>query len=305
MASIKPYGDGEWRAQIARRGVRDSQTFPSKAAAVAWAGAREAEIMAGVRNQTPNLTVLALFQRYEKEVSKGKKGERWEIIRLAKFGRDRLAQVRLKLLDAPHVADWQQRRLESVKSASVRRERNLMNNVFEVARKEWKWIKKNPFEGVRRPKDGKPRNKVITDAEHALICRNASEQLRRACVIAYETIMRAGEIAGNPPIVGRIAHVGDTKNGEGKMVPLSAAALEAWSEPITITAGSISSMFAGLCKDVKIKGKTFHDYKHTAMTRLSKKLDPWELAKMSGNKDMNLILRVYYNQDPEKTADKL
>mgnify|MGYP001571217275 len=64
MASIKPYGDGEWRAQIARRGVRDSQTFTSKAAAVAWAGAREAEIMAGVRNQTPNLTVLALFQRY-------------------------------------------------------------------------------------------------------------------------------------------------------------------------------------------------------------------------------------------------
>lgn len=305
MASIKPYGDGEWRAQIARRGVRDSQTFSSKAAAVAWAGKRESEIMAGVRNQVPNLTVLALLQRYKEKVSSKKKGRRWEEIRLDLIGRDRLAQVRLKVLDAPHVADWQERRLQAVSSGSVRRERNLLNNVFEIARKEWKWISKNPFEGVRRPKDGKPRNKIITDAEHALLCRNASDQLRRACIIAYETIMRAGEIAGNPPIIGRVAHVGDTKNGEGKMVPLSQAALEAWSEPITITAGSISSMFASLCRAVKIKGKTFHDYKHTAMTRLSKKLDPWELAKMSGNKDMNLILNVYYNQDPENTADKL
>jgi integrase len=279
MASIKPYGNG-YRAQIARRGVRDSQTFTSKAAAVAWAGAREAEIMAGVRNQVPNLTVLALLQRYKEKVSSKKKGRRWEEIRLDLIGRDRLAQVRLKLLDAPHVADWQERRLQVVTSGSVRRERNLLNNVFEIARKEWKWISKNPFEGVRRPKDGKPRNKVITDTEHDLLCRNASDQLRRACIIAYETIMRAGEIAGNPPIIGRVAHVGDTKNGEGKMVPLSPAALEAWSEPITITAGSISAMFADLCKDVKIKGKTFHDYKHTAMTRLSKKLDPWELAKM-------------------------
>jgi integrase len=64
-------------------------------------------------------------------------------------------------------------------------------------------------------------------------------------------------------------------------------------------------MFRDLCRRVKIKGATFHDYKHTAMTRLSKKLDPWELAKMSGNKDLNLILNVYYKHDPEATAKKL
>lgn len=286
-------------------GVRDSQVFPSKGAAVAWAGHREAEIMGGVRGEVPNLTVLAILQRYEKEVSKGKKGRRWEEIRLKRLGLDRLALVRLKLLDTPHVADWQHRRMEAVKSGTVRRERNLLNNVFEIARKEWKWLRKNPFEGVRRPKDGRPRNRIISDTEHEIITREASDQLRRACIIAYETIMRAGEIAGNPPIVGRVAHVGDTKNGEGKEVALSKEALEAWSEPITVTAGSISAMFADLCRRVKIKGATFHDYKHTAMTRLSKKLDPWELAKMSGNKDLNLILNVYYKHDPEATAKKL
>jgi integrase len=306
MASIKPYGDGEWRAQIARRGVRDSQVFTSKGAAVAWAGNRESEIMAGVRGEVPNLTVAALFERYEREVSKWKKGERWERIRLQALGRDRLAQVRLRQLDTPHVADWQQRWLERMKAASVRRERNLLNNVFEIARKEWKWLHKNPFVGVRRPKDGKPRDRVATDAEVAWLTEHASANLRRAIITALETAMRAGDIASKPAINGRTAKLPDSKNGEGRIVPLSGKALEQFQNGIGLTAGSISAEFAKLCKRPGApKNLTFHDLKHTAMTRLSKKLDPWELAKMTGNKDMNLILRVYYKMDPEDVARKL
>jgi integrase len=304
MASFSKYGEG-WRAQVARRGVRDSQVFPSKGAAVAWAGQREAEIMAGVRGEIPNLTVLALLQRYKSEVSSKKKGRRWEEIRLDLIGRDRLASVRLRQLDTPHVAEWQERRLKAVAGASVRRERNLLNNVFEIARKEWKWITKNPFEGVRRPKDGKPRNRVATLAEQAKLLHKASPTMKRAITIALETAMRCGEIASNPEIKGRVAHLMDSKTGEGRDVPLSAKALEAWQEPIDLTAGSISALFARLCDECEIPDLTFHDLKHTAMTRLSKRLDPWELAKMTGNKDMNLILRVYYKHDPELTADKL
>lgn len=306
MASIKPYGDGEWRAQIARRGVRDSRVFPSKGAAVAWAGGREAEIMAGVRGEVPNLTVLALLQRYKEKVSSKKKGRRWEEIRLDLIGRDRLASVKLRQLDSPHVADWQERRLEAVSSASVRRERNLLNNVFEIARKEWKWLKKNPFEGVRRPKDGKARDRIASAVEQAWLIENASDNLRRAIVAALETAMRAGDIASKPVLNGRTLKLPDSKNGEGRVVPLSALALKQFQDGIDLTAGSISAEFAKLCeKPGAPKNLTFHDLKHTAMTRLSKILDPWELAKMTGNKDMNLILNVYYKHDPEATAKKL
>ncbi len=263
--------------------------------------------MAGVRGEVPNLTVLALLQRYEKEVSRGKKGERWEVIRLTALGRDKLAQVRLRQLDAPHVADWQLRRLKHVKSASVRRERNLLNNVFEIARKEWKWLAKNPFEGVRRPKDSRPRDRIASPAEQEIILKEASPDLGRAVLIALETAMRCKEIASKPPIVGNVAKLRDSKTGEGRDVPLSAKAKKAFEEGINLTAGSISALFARLCKaaSTPIKGLTFHDLKHTAMTRLSKKLDPWELAKMTGNKDLNLVLNVYYKHDPERTADKL
>jgi integrase len=303
MATFSKYGEG-WRAQVARRGVRKSATFPSKGAAVAWAGQVEAEIMAGYRGEIPNLMVKALLERYEREVTPGKKGKRWEAIRLQALGRDRIAQVRLRLLDSPHVADWQTRRLKAVASGSVRRERNLLNNVFEIARKEWKWLGKNPFEGVRRPKDGKPRNRVASDAELALLTAE-KDDLARAVTVAVETAMRAGEIASKPPIQGRIATLGDSKNGHGRDIPLSGLALEAFNGGIHLTAGSISALFARRCKKKKIRGLTFHDLKHTAMTRLSKKLNPWELAKMTGNKDMNLLLRVYYHHDPEETAKKL
>src|SRR5262245_41297971 len=107
MASIRPYGKGEWRAQIARLGVRDSQTFTSKGAAVAWAGQRESEIMAGARGEIPNLTVDALLERYDRDVASKKKGRKWESVRISALRRDKIAQVRLRALDTPHAEDWQ------------------------------------------------------------------------------------------------------------------------------------------------------------------------------------------------------
>lgn len=285
--------------------MRESEVFPSKGAAIAWAGTKEAEIMAGVRGEIPNLTVKALLERYEREVSKGKKGRRWEEVRLKALGRDRIALVSLRHLDAPHVSAWQQRRLEAVSGASVRRERNLLSNVFQIAVKEWRWLRKNPFEGVRRPKDGKPRDVIATQAQLDLLTSEASPNLSRAIVVAVETAMRAGEIASKPVITGAVAKLEDSKNGTARDVPLSAAALQALTEGISLTAESISALFAQLCKRVGVKGLTFHDLKHTALTRLSKKLDVWELAKMTGNKDLKLLLRVYYKMDPQEVAKKL
>jgi integrase len=259
--------------------------------------------MAGERGEVPNLPVSALLDRYRNEVAKHKKGAKWECIRLEAMGRDRLASVRLRTLDAPHVSDWQKRRLEAVSEASVRRERNLINHVFEIARKEWRWLSRNPFDGVRRPKDSKPRDRIATDKEIALLSEGG--ELGRVVVFALETGMRASEIASNPKVYGKVAILGDSKTGDGRAVPLSAKAIEAYGEGFTLTAGSISTLFARRCKELGIEGLTFHDLRHTAATRLSKKLDVWELAKMFGWKDLKIPLNTYYKSDPEETAKKL
>lgn len=305
VATFYRYKNG-WRVQVARRGVRKSATFPSKGAAQSWAGRIEAEIMAGVRGEVPNLTVQALFVRYAEEVSAGKKGARWEVIRLKALGRDPLAAVRLRQLDAPHVSDWQRRRLQAVSAASVRRERNLLNNVFQIGIREWRWLRKNPFEGVRRPRDGKPRTRIATPAELDALLAKASDKLRRVIVWAVETGMRAGEIASLRRVEGRVAYIADSKNDQAREVPLSVVAQDAWSAGgFGITAGSISAIFARLCVECGIEGLTFHDLRRTAIVRLAAKLNPWELAKMVGHRDMKMTLNVYYQSDAAEVAKKL
>lgn len=304
MAAYKRLPSGLWQVQIFRKGIRRSASFPSKGAALAWAGQQEAEIMAGVRGEVPNVTVKALLERYRKEVSIDKKGERWETIRLMALERDKLASVPLRQLAAPHVSDWQTRRLKAVSSASVRRERNLLNNAFEIARKEWRWLTKNPFEGVRRPKDGRPRTRIATDAEVDRLLELASPAMRRALVFALETGMRAGEIAGLRVISGSVACLLDSKNGDAREVPLSSKAIEAWGEGIPLTAGSISALFARLCEEAKIEGLTFHDLRATAITRLSKKLDALQLAKMIGHKNPKMLM-VYYRESAADIAKRL
>lgn len=293
-----------WRVEVERRGVYRSATFETKGAAVAWAGTVEAEIMAGVRGEVPNLTVHALLSRYKTEVSPTKKGARWEVVRLTALERDRLALVRLRQLDAPHVSDWQRRRLQAVSSASVRRERNLLNNVFEISRKEWRWLGKNPFEGVRRPKDGRARTRIASDAEIVKLTAAASPALGRVIVLALETGMRAGEIAALSEIRGRVAYLADTKNGEAREVPLSTAAVEAWGDGIKLTASSISALFARLCIDTGIKGLTFHDLRASAITRLARKLDALQLAKMIGHKNPKMLM-TYYRETAADIAKRL
>lgn len=288
-----------------RRGIRKSQTFPLKSAAVAWAGRIEGEVMAGVRGEIPNLTVSDLLDKYLKEVTPDKKGSRWESIRIALIQRDRLAQVRLRVLDTPHVSDWQQRRSRHVSGPSVRRERNILSNMFNIAVNEWRWLQRNPFKGVRRPKSGKPRDRVATDHEIKALLAAGSSNLGRAIVAALETGMRASEIATNPKVQGNVARLLDGKNGEGRSVPLSDRAKQVIQEGIALTAGSISAEFASLCKTAGITGLTFHDLRHTAATRLAKKLDVWELCKMFGWKDPKMCLNTYYKHDPEETAKKL
>lgn len=302
VAHFRRHGVG-WKAEIERRGVRRSQSFDTKAAAVAWAGTQEAEIMAGHRGEIPNLTVSALLERYSREVSQHKKGRRWEQIRLKALGRDLFASEKLRKLDSPQASAWQERRLKAVKAASVRRERNLLNNVFEIARKEWHWLAKNPFTGVRRPKDGKPRKRIATPEEIRRLTAGDSA-LSKVIVWALETGMRASEIASLQRVEGSVAFIADSKNDQAREVPLSEKALAVWQGGFGLTAGSISTLFALRCDALEIEGLTFHDLRATAATRLSKKLNPFQLQRVFGWKDLTQAT-TYYRESTDDISKLL
>jgi zona occludens toxin (predicted ATPase) len=72
MAYITKLPSGLWRAQIARKGVRRSQSFTTKAAATAWATREESAIIDGTASLWPRKTLADALDRYEKDITPGK-----------------------------------------------------------------------------------------------------------------------------------------------------------------------------------------------------------------------------------------
>jgi integrase len=53
-----------------------------------------------------------------------------------------------------------------------------------------------------------------------------------------------------------------------------------------------------------VEGLTFHDFRHEAITRLARKLDVLDLARMVGHRDLRQ-LAIYYNATAEEMAGRL
>lgn len=297
------------RAQICVKRIRRSKTFPSMGAARAWAVQQENEILAGDRGEVPNIPFSEALARYSEKVSAFKKGRKWEQVRLEALKRDRIASVSMRTLDNTHAADWRDRRLLVVSGESVRREKNLLSHVCTISIKEWGWLKKNPFHGLRMPPKGKHRDRLASEDERERLSEAAvtdwHREALRAWDFAAETGMRASELLGLKEISGQVAVLTDTKNGERREVPLSLKALELWdNRPFNLTPQRLDVHWRNLCKLAGVKDLHFHDSRHLAATRLSKKLNVLQLCKMFGWKDPRHAM-IYFNESAEDVAKLL
>ncbi|MDP3937672.1 MAG: site-specific integrase, partial [Deltaproteobacteria bacterium] len=248
--------------------------------------------------------------------------------------------VPLADLTSAHVAEWRDRRLEGVagvsgpvKGASVRREWNLCSAACSVAIGEWKWLRLNPFSkaaGAKRPKNSPHRDELILETDLAALQAVADKhstpiyrQVMRAARFAIETAMRSGEViflGRNPERVDttiRVAHLPDTKNGNARDVGLSLEAIRLWNEAAAeglngvwgLTDETRDAHWRDLrrraaAQHVPVARLHFHDTRHTAITRLAKRLNHLELARMAGITDLK-ILMVYYNESAASIALKL
>jgi integrase len=328
VASITKIGT-TWRAQIYVKGQRDSATFSTKAKAQAWAAQRETELRS--QSETGILagkTLADAFGRYAKEVSPQKKGSRWEGIRLTAIREHevdgkKLAEYRLTDITPEILAKWRDSRLQAVKGSTFNRDMNLISNVFTVARREWRWIAASPTKDVRRPKNQAARDRRITQEEIDRIClalgfngepvKTKMQAVAVAFLFAIETAMRAGEICALRPewVDGQVVHLPAeiVKNGIKRDVPLSKRATELLSllpedRLFDLASASLDALFRTAKERAGVEGLTFHDTRHEAITRLSKKLGVLELARAVGHRDLRM-LQVYYNESAADIAQRL
>lgn len=303
MAYIGKFREG-WRAQVQKDGVRVSKTFDLKRDAQAWALEQESR-----KSLKKSKSLGDAVDHYIKTVSSTKRNPAWERRKfgyiLAHFG-----DVPIASIDSDTIGRWRDKRLETVSGSTVQREANLLRHLFTLACDEWRWIDRNPFKGVRLPKENPPRHQIWTWPLIRRVLRadrkGKTAEAIHAFHIALHTGLRLSEvIASQFDAASRVITLERTKTGGRVTVPVTrrAAKVLPWSG--TVGANEASVLFSRLCRELLIGGLTFHDARGTALTLLSRRVDVLTLARISRHKDLKILLSSYYRESSAAIAARL
>lgn len=306
MAHISKKGD-RWRAEVCIDRKRKAKTFDTKREAVAWANDIE---QTGVR---PDKTLSDLIKIYI-PIAETHKGSESELSRLRHLEKE-LGHHRLESLTSFKLAEYRDKRLSEVGRSSVRRELTILGAMFEHCLRELGWIAQNPLKSVRKPIPVPSRRRGVSQEEIETICANlaaarSGKQVAQMFLLSIETGMRLGELLSLKwdDVSEKSVTLHDTKNGDTRQVPLSLKAREILKERMyidpesvfTLTQAQASKCFARH----SINGCHFHDSRSEAVTRLSKKLNIMQLARVIGHRDTRSLM-YYYAESADDIADRL
>lgn len=333
MASFRKRGELQWQARVARKGFpAQVKTFNTKSEAEAWAATIESTMLRGTfvsSAESERTTFREALERYQREITVGKKGAMPERSRIKKLLGDPIAARSLASIRGSDIASYRDNRIKKVSAQTVVHEVNLISNLFNVARKEWGMENlSNPVEIVKKPKLPNGRDRRLIDEEEARLLNAASESseaLKSLIVVALETAMRLGELLRlswvDVDLDKRVALLRDTKNGDARQVPLSTVVVGVltalprnaddsrvfwnWKASDSIQATwrrAVKRAQQLYDKDCKEAGKIadsnflcnfrFHDLRHEAASRLFELgFNPMEVASVTGHKTLQMLKR--------------
>ena len=351
MATIRRKGDMQWHCQIRKKGFpSQTRTFNTRAEAEAWAKLTEAEMIRGVfvsRAEAEATTLADALDRYKREFTIHKKSAFSEGKKIDAWKRHKLASRFLASLRPTDFAAYRDERLDAGKKAStVRLELAVISHLFTVAAKEWGMPLQNPVQNIRKPRLDNARDRRLSEEEERYLLAaidnpGSGAGIRRNVWVgpmvrlALETSMRRGELLSlewkRIDLERCFAVLPDTKNGEGRAVPLSSRAVAILNGiprsiggkvfPTTANAFRISfdralkrakKNYIEDCKNadkepekVFLEDLHFHDTRHEATSRLFEKgLNQIEAASVTGHKTLQMLKR-YTHLNAEKLAKKL
>lgn len=313
--------NNKWRAQVRKGGIHKSAEFETKTEAQHWAKELEKQIEERQYNPAANITFAQWIDQYIREYTLKKRGAREEMLRLLRLAETPLGAIRLDELKSKHFRQWQQQRLTEISPNSVIRERISLSAVLSQAVK-LEILEKNPLKNVDKPKEAPARTRRYSSTEIQAIqqasgfsfeqpCRTKYHLTGAAFLFALETAMRAGEICQltweNVNLLTRTAFLPMTKNGHARTVPLSNQAIkliqhlqqsksDTDDRIFQLQVGTLGSSFQKIKQKAGLKQADlhFHDTRREALTRLSRKVDVMTLAKISGHRDLKILLNTYY-----------
>lgn len=327
MASIRNR-NGKWQVRITRQGYPAvTKTFNTKSHAERWARLIEREFDSNDyqnANKARHIKYKDVIERYLHEITYHSKSVKEDSYRLKAMMRHWIGSLKLSELNQFNVIKYRDERLKVVSNSSVIRELAYISSIINHARKEWGFKVENPIPLVKKPPSTPGRNRILSAEELERLFKASLPRVKNGNVlifpilqIALETAMRRSEILGLTwdciNFERRIAFLKDTKNGSPRVVPLSLKAIEilkslprhSHNKVFPINPPNLSARFDRIRRDANLIDFHFHDLRHMAITRMSKKLpNVIELSSVSGHKSLKMLQR-YYHPDAEELARKL
>ena len=289
----------------------------------------ETQILDGVQHNTPrNLFFADVLQRYITEIVQQRKGAKFETLRINNMLKTRLAKVPLIELRPIHFAQWRDERLKKVSPNTVLRELAILSGICNVAVKEWGLLPDNPIRKISKPQSAPPRKRRPTNDElnaiaeklgytHSGSLKTVAARIGAMIWFAVYTAMRSGEMCSltweNIDFTKRLAHLPKTKNGHARDVPLSTAAVGILEQlrgvhdtlVFDVQDATRDVLFRKARDECGIVDLHFHDLRREALTRMAKKVPVELLAKISGHRDLRILLNTYYAPDMADVASML
>ena len=323
MASFR-FRSNKWQAIVSRKGHKPFvRSFTSKIDAEKWARSIEIELDRGTYLNIPNAHEYLfsdLITIYLQKVTPTLRGHSEDTYRLKKLLKHPIASVNMSRLTPSLLSEYRDERLKLVTNSTVIRDLSYISSIINYARRELGLNIVNPVSIIKKPPSSESRNRILNDEEisRLLIQLEKINPLYKSLAeFALETAMRRGELMSfiwtNVDFEKCLIFLPLTKNGHSRFVPLSSKAIDILGSlkrtdderVFPLNKGTVSIMFLEATKRANLENVHFHDLRHMAITRISKKItNVFELAMISGHKSLSMLQR-YTHINPEDLVSKL
>lgn len=318
MATITKRGEFQYQAKVRRKGFpTQSKTFERKQDALDWAATIESEIRRGVfldRSELERTTLGDALTAYMTDIAQSLKSRVSVQSRVNAWLKHPLAKRPLATLKTADFLEWMRKRVAEVSPGTARRDLATVGATLKMVRNDWgqpidKGLLTPVFKRLKVNEDGGRRLKPGDEELLLNMAREYSIDAAPCIILALDTGMRRAELCNLQWSQVDFRHNvirlrnGATKNGSGRMVPLTTRAEEVLrSMPRSIDGrvfttftrpDSISQLFSRVRKRAGLSHIRFHDLRHEAASRLAPSMPTATLAKIMGWKSLNMAMRYY------------
>lgn len=345
--SIRIHGK-KFQVRVTVNGRTVSQSFDNRTEAERWETQQKVLLAHGIVEQSKpvpassKFTLTEAIARYSTEILPSKRGQQSEQYLLRYWQSSSLAKRRVSAISrADLIAERDKLLGASLAPASARRYLDCLSAVLTVCTRDWLLLDTNPMSEIRKPPNGKPRERRVSQQELSCILHAArfAPDLQAIIRIALDTGMRRSEILSMEwryvDLEKRVVWLPLTKNGDSRTVPLSLDAtrtLEALHrradgklfskngtslsgafqravqrarQAYELEAGKRGTSAHELACDPFLRDLRFHDLRHERISSLVEGgFNLIEVAAISGHRTMQCLKR-YSHLQTANLIDKL